>query len=147
MSNNPNFLNSKRFSGGHHTEDAKRKISLSRMGQNNSAWKADKVGYGGLHKWIKEHLSRPELCEKCNIIPSRDLANITGIYNRDFLNWKYLCRSCHEMLDRSIDMSNRKCSKCGSTETYIQKHNNRPRWNYSKTGELLCTKCYERNRR
>lgn len=28
-----------------------------------------------------------------------DLANVTGIYNRDFINWKYICRRCHMLSD------------------------------------------------
>ena len=28
-----------------------------------------------------------------------DLANVTGIYDRDFKNWTYLCRKCHLKFD------------------------------------------------
>ena len=30
---------------------------------------------------------------------SRHAANGTGIYDRDFKNWKYVCSSCHVKLD------------------------------------------------
>lgn len=62
-------------------------------------WKADKVGNEGLHKWLKQHLPKPDLCQDCNIKSAYDLANITGVYTRDFSNWKYLCRGCHMKLD------------------------------------------------
>lgn len=94
--------------GKHHSEETKDKIRdskdiekyiLMNLGENNPYWKGDKVKYRGLHRWINAHLPKPQLCEICNIKPPRDAANITGIYNRDFNNWKYLCRSCHRILD------------------------------------------------
>src|SRR5829696_4994307 len=49
------------------------------------------------------------------------------------------------MMDRGIDMSDRFCSDCGSTNTFIHPKRNRPLWNNSKiTGKLLCKKCYHR---
>lgn len=33
----------------------------------------------------------------------KDLANITGIYNRDFRNWRYMCRKCHIEFDNIIE--------------------------------------------
>jgi len=69
------------------------------LGEKHGNWKGDKVGRGQLHVWLKKNLSQPPLCEFCNIKPSRDLANITGVYNREFTNWKYLCVSCHKKYD------------------------------------------------
>ena len=81
----------------------RRKLSLARLGEKCPTWKGDYVGINALHGWVRSRLSRPELCEICNIKPSYDLANITGIYNRDFENWKYLCRSCHIRSDGRIN--------------------------------------------
>lgn len=95
----------KGFQKGHpcyllkHTEEAKRKISLSHQGEKSVNWKGDNVGRYGLHHWVRNHLPQPELCEMCNKNKSKDLANITGIYKRDFSNWKYLCALCHWHLD------------------------------------------------
>lgn len=41
----------------------------------------------------------PELCQICNQKLPLDLANITGVYNRDFKNWAYFCRKCHLVFD------------------------------------------------
>jgi uncharacterized protein YlaI len=43
------------------------------------------------------------------------------------------------------DMSDRRCSLCGSDETYIEKEFNTPHWHNSENG-LLCQKCYDRIR-
>jgi hypothetical protein len=74
----------------------------NKIGDKNPSWKGDNVGYFGLHKWVKKHLPKPIFCENCNIKIAMDLANITGVYNREFINWKYLCRSCHARIDRKI---------------------------------------------
>jgi len=64
-------------------------------GCKNPSWKGDDVSYSGLHLWINDHMPRPKFCEICNIKRPEEAANITGIYNRDFANWKFLCRRCH----------------------------------------------------
>ncbi len=78
------------------------KNRLAHLGEKNYIWKGNEVGYSALHQWVRRHLPKPELCQRCNKKPSIDLANITGYYNRDFENWKYLCRSCHVKTDGRI---------------------------------------------
>jgi hypothetical protein len=82
--------------GNYHSEESKQKLRLANLGERNSSWK-DGVGYSGLHKWINRNKPKPQsgLCEICNNRPLHDDANITGIYNRDFKNWKYTCHSCN----------------------------------------------------
>jgi len=60
------------------------------------------VSYSGLHQWVRKYLPIPDLCENpgCQN-PPHDLANVTGIYNIDFSNWKYFCKSCHTGFDYS----------------------------------------------
>ena len=123
------------MSGKKHSDEARKKISETRkkiyfgsnttwfgkkrpnmvwlQGENNPSWKGDKVGYVGLHIWVRKHLPIPELCQICEEVPPIHLANITGIYNRDFINWQYLCALCHVTYDGTINNlkmgSNRKC--------------------------------------
>jgi hypothetical protein len=65
----------------------------------NPNWTGDKVKRTGLHKWIRSHFYKPMLCQMCLSKPPYDLANKTGIYNRDFKNWRYYCRKCHMITD------------------------------------------------
>ncbi len=75
---------------------------VNRKGKNNPMWKGDQVGYKSLHEWVRNHFPKPELCEICKVKPPIDLSNATGIYSREFINWKYLCRKCHMISDKRI---------------------------------------------
>lgn len=68
-------------------------------GENHSDWKGDKVGYSGLHKWVKRNYKFNETCEHCGGDRKLHLANRTGIYDREFENWIILCKSCHIKFD------------------------------------------------
>ena len=65
------------------------------IAEKNGNWKGDKVGYGGLHTWIRERLPKPKTCEICHRNLPLDLSNKTGVYNRGLKNWEWLCRRCH----------------------------------------------------
>lgn len=94
------------------SEETRRKISEARKGipnlrqtnEKHHAWKGDGVGYRGLHLWMNRHLPKPEerLCMLCHKNPIKEVANITGIYNREFKNWAWFCRSCHKEWDNSL---------------------------------------------
>ncbi|HJT49800.1 MAG TPA: NUMOD3 domain-containing DNA-binding protein [Nitrososphaeraceae archaeon] len=70
-------------------------------GSLHPLFKGDYVGKHALHDFVRKRLPIPALCEICNIVPPRDLANVTGKYHRELSNWKYLCRGCHMKLDYS----------------------------------------------
>ena len=92
------------------SEEHKQKISRTMKGvkkpwfthENHPKWKGDNISVRSLHRWVRNHLPMPELCEICYKVPPYDLANITGIYNREFKNWKYFCRRCHLYHDGHI---------------------------------------------
>jgi len=73
--------------------------STYNSGEKHYAWKGDNIGYHALHKWLRKNMPKPEECQGCNKKESLELANITGIYTRDFINYKYLCHKCHHILD------------------------------------------------
>ena len=87
------------MSGRKLSEKTKRKIGERNSGEKCGSWKGNNVKYRGLHEWVRRHYPKTEKCEICEIKPPLDLANKTGIYNREFKNWMYLCRSCHEKMD------------------------------------------------
>lgn len=74
----------------------------TRVGRLHPNWK-DNIGNRELHRWVRRHLKQPELCQSCNSNKSFDLANVTGIYERDFHNWRYLCRRCHMLSDGRME--------------------------------------------
>jgi hypothetical protein len=104
------YVNGHERRGKHHNIDSKVKLRTANLGsknpmygksreglhrENNFAWKGDKVGYHGLHNWVRKYLPKPEFCSICLKYRPTDLANVTGIYNRDFENWDYFCHQCH----------------------------------------------------
>jgi hypothetical protein len=137
-------------------------------------WKDDKVGKSGLHGWINRNKPNPisGLCEICNVVPFYDAACVTLIYNRDFENWKYACRSCHRKIDFengsrsheriSIAMSGERnpmygkrgkkgptyrkkvysCYACDSQTTFINKKGVEVWHLNGGTDFVLCHKCF-----
>lgn len=88
----------------HTTLGKKRPDASERMkNEGNPVWKGDNVGNTGLHGWVNRNLKKPKLCQICKNESPYDLANVTGIYNREFINWKYLCRRCHMKSDGRIN--------------------------------------------
>jgi NUMOD3 motif-containing protein len=84
------------------SEETKRKIGLANKGEKSGKWKGDDVRYGALHRWIRTHLPKPKdgLCILCHQNPFKEVACITGIYNREFnRNWAWFCPSCHHKWD------------------------------------------------
>lgn len=81
------------------SEEHKRKLAESKLAEKNPNWKGDKVGINQLHVWVHQRLPKPDLCVVCEKEPPYDLANITGNYTRDLINWQWLCRRCHQRSD------------------------------------------------
>ena len=88
--------------GKHHSEEHRKNLSEAQRGEKNHRWKGDNAGYEALHHWVRKHFWPTGLCQMCMLVPPRDLACITGIYNREFKNWRYYCRSCHKIFDINI---------------------------------------------
>jgi hypothetical protein len=79
--------------------ETRQKQRLSKLAEKNPMWRGDKAGYEALHWWVSQRLPKPAKCQKCFLKPPYDLANITGIYTRELINWRYLCRKCHMASD------------------------------------------------
>lgn len=74
--------------------------------------------------------------------PMEDVHHINGVKTDNRIeNLQLLTRGSHSTISNTIDMSERKCSKCGTDKTYIRKENGRPKW-YSYNGGFLCLKCH-----
>ena len=76
-------------------------MNKNQLSERNTNWKGNDVGYVSLHTWIKYRILQPSQCQHCGIPKKKlDLANRTGIYNRDLINWFWICRSCHRRYDQ-----------------------------------------------
>jgi hypothetical protein len=143
----------------HHSEASRDKISQNFTGEGNPMygricerhpqWKGDKASYSAIHIHLRKYNPPPESCMDCGIVTIKlDLACVTGIYDRHFKNYRYLCRPCHTKIDNYKhykDMSDRICSECRSNETYVRRDGTMI-WNHFSYG-LLCGRCYNRYRR
>lgn len=109
-----------------------------------SALTTNPKGYNLLHKWVRRYRPKPLVCETCHQNVPTDLANISGQYKRTLVDWKWLCRSCHRIMDEAIAEQNRQCSICGTDKTYTKKYNGRPLWQFVD-GKVVCHTCYCRN--
>lgn len=80
-------------------------VAKLRLGSNNHNWKGSKVGYNGIHNWVKRRLTKPKTCDLCKKKAKRiDLANISQKYKRDLSDWEWLCRKCHMTKDGRLKL-------------------------------------------
>ena len=85
-------------------EEHKKNIGKSISGGKNGMWKADDVGYSGLHKWVAQWLGKPNKCEFCEKIGyglGMHWANKDHSYQRNLIDWLRLCPQCHKKYDIS----------------------------------------------
>jgi len=89
------------------SEEMKRKQSLAlkgtKMGSKNHTWKGDKVGYSGIHYYIRRRKSKPQLCEDCKKVPPRELSSNDHKYSRNPKKWEWLCKPCHAKKDKKLN--------------------------------------------
>lgn len=69
------------------------------QGENNYAWKGDKVSYSALHHWVKRELGKPLECEHCGSCKNLHWANKSREYKRLLTDWISLCAKCHKKYD------------------------------------------------
>lgn len=87
------------FYGGTHTQAAKEKIRLSRLGDKNPFWRGDNVSYTALHSWVTRNKAKSLLCGDCHKKRVLELSSISGEYTRDLDDWEWICRRCHMQKD------------------------------------------------
>lgn len=77
----------------------KQKVS----GENSYMWVGDKIGYRGIHHWIKKTLGSPMQCTRCGYTSENPKkihwANISHEYKRIVEDWIRLCAKCHKAYD------------------------------------------------
>jgi len=85
------------------TAEQRKRIGDANRGKNHGLWKGDKVGYEGLHEWVRNNYPPPDKCEDCDKIGEVDACNISGKYLRVRNDWKYRCRKCHMLSDGRLE--------------------------------------------
>ena len=126
-------------------------------GKNNSRWKGgryiDKSGYvliwkpdhpyRNRHNYIFEHRSVMEEYLGRYLDPKESIHHINKRKGDNRIENLLLFSSHakHKSYEQAMDLSGRICLRCKSSETYIQKHNNRPHW-YNYKDSFICMKCY-----
>ena len=99
-------------------------------GDKHWKWKGDKVGYDGIHDWVRLRKGTPRKCEKCGTEKAKiyDWANIDHKYRRVLEDYIRLCKSCHITFDlgkRKTSQNKEVCNnghKRTKTNTKIRKN-------------------------
>ena len=89
-------------------------------GENHPHWAGDKIGYAGIHFWVKRKLGTPKKCAHCgttDITKKYDWANISGKYLRRLSDWIRLCSRCHAKFDGRVGET---CVSAHLTEKQIK---------------------------
>ena len=89
---------------GKTTSELQKATVSARRGKLHPNWKGDKVGYCGLHDWLRSIEGPANKCEniKCKKEGKQKFhwANVTGKYKRKRENWAMLCVTCHNRFDK-----------------------------------------------
>ena len=80
--------------------------SLNIRGENHPNYKVNNIkNLSWLHTYLRKTWGVPKICDFCKKEKPLDLANKTGIYNKERKNWYWLCRKCHMTEDGRIKQS------------------------------------------
>jgi|SRR3990167_4765861 len=97
------FWKGKKFSEKHreNLSNSHKGLRPWNSGSKNYRWFGDKVGYNGLHAWVRRTLGTPNLCEHCKTttVKKYEWANKSRKYKRSADDWIRLCHSCHLKYD------------------------------------------------
>jgi hypothetical protein len=75
-------------------------LSLGNLqGELNQNWKGNEASYSALHYWVVRKKGKAVICVDCGSSKKVEWANISGEYRRDELDYKSLCKKCHNVFD------------------------------------------------
>ncbi len=81
------------------SDETKKRMSESRLDENNGRWKGNNVGYKCLHDYIRKRKEKTKNCNFCNQEKRLVLSSKTHEYTRNLNEYQYLCYSCHAIYD------------------------------------------------
>lgn len=75
------------------------------VGPKHPAWIScwDDLSYFQKHRRIRNIKPIPEFCEKCGLVPPRELSNKSQKYLEDVTDWWDLCAKCHKIYDKIVE--------------------------------------------
>lgn len=104
-------LKGNKYAKGHiHTEEARKKMSLSKSNEKHWSWKGDKASYSAVHKWLVKNYGPASKCENKTCLKKSQKFqyalkhNCNYIHNRN--SFGMLCISCHKYYDSRINKIN-----------------------------------------
>ena len=83
-------------------------IKQKARGKNSGTWKGDKVGYQGIHIWLRKTFGKANKCEICGLTNTAKKkyfhwALLKGkTYQRKRENFWMLCLKCHRHYDDTV---------------------------------------------
>ena len=95
-------------------------------GDKNSNWRGDDAGYNAIHKWVREHKSKPLLCEECGLEKKLELSNKDHEYQRNLEDYRWLCDKCHYDYDIENGLRSDAEHNFYSVPCHIQTDRDRP---------------------
>ena len=91
-----------------HSEETKKKISISNLWSLSSQWKWDEVGYMAIHNWLRDKFWKSNCCENPHCQKKSIQYQYALIqwkeYERKRENFIMLCRSCHKKMDMTDEI-------------------------------------------
>ena len=140
-------LKKRRYARSYHKKGWSKEslVKVRRFGEKNPFWKGGNVGYYAMHAWIRNHKSKPLVCEICGLPKKLELANISpdGKYHRDINLFLWVCRKCHMENDGRIKRNLNRGGKLKTITLEEEKETNRIRlmiWhnpNKFKVGDII----------
>jgi hypothetical protein len=127
-----------------------------KAGKHNHRWKGGRIldshGYILINKpeypsansngYVFEHRLIYEEYHKCCILPWIHIHHINeNITDNRINNLELMTHLQHDRHHKIKDVSDRRCSICGSSKTYLRKERNyRPDWRF-RDGKVICSHC------
>lgn len=78
-------------------------INYGKFGKDSPAWKGNKIGYAGIHRWLVQKFGKAQKCENPECLQrgkTYEWARLKGKqYERKRENFWQLCHSCHKKYD------------------------------------------------
>lgn len=91
-----------RFRDKFFSAETRKKISEKVNGENHPSFKENPC-LSSIHRYVRRRNPPPENCTVCGKTAKLDLANINGVYNREFCSYRYMCRKCHQLSDGRLN--------------------------------------------